>query len=85
MVTNKPIKTPFNEAQISILRLLDRKISEQELYEIKDLLVNYFDQKLKKQIELDIAQNNIGSDQFDALRKGVKPTKIIAKRNASHH
>jgi hypothetical protein len=85
MVANQAINSRFNEAQISLLRLLNRQITEQEVVEIKDLLVNYFDKKLKTQVEIDIAEKGINETDFEALRKGIKPTEIVRKRHASRN
>ena len=64
---------------------MDRKITDLELVEIKDLLVNYFDEKLKNQIDIDIAEKDINKADFEALRNGVKPREIVKKRNASSY
>lgn len=79
------VNIQFNDVQISLLRLLDRPITEQEVVEIKDLLVSYFDKKLKTQIEFDITEKGISEVDFEALRKGIKPNKIVRNRHASSH
>lgn len=79
------VNNQFNDVQISLLRLLDRPITEQEVVEIKDLLVSYFDKKLKTQIEFDITEKGINEADFEALRKGIKPSKIVRNRHASSH
>ncbi|MER0438540.1 hypothetical protein [Emticicia sp. W12TSBA100-4] len=79
------VNNQFNDVQISLLRLLDRPITEQEVIEIKDLLVSYFDKKLKTQIEFDIIEKGINEADFEALRKGTKPSKIVRNRHASSH
>ncbi len=84
-MANQAVNNQFNEVQISLLRLLNRPITEQEVVEIKELLVSYFDKKLKTQVELDIAEKNINEADFEALRKGTKPSEIVRKRHASSY
>jgi len=46
-----PTKEPkLNDLQISMLRLFGQKISTQETLEVRQLLMNYFDQKLKTEL-----------------------------------
>ena len=71
------IATRFNPAQMTILKLLDRPINDQEVDEIKDLLVDFFDRKLQLQLAKDMDENHITEADFEALRKGVKPKSII--------
>lgn len=72
--------TQLNPAQITLLRLLDRSISDQELAEIHELIGNYFDQKLRAQISEDFENGKFSESEFEALREGIKPVEIVRNR-----
>ncbi|MBA3647620.1 MAG: hypothetical protein H0W62_03560 [Chitinophagales bacterium] len=43
-------KTPLNKTQLEILKLFSQPLSEQELYDIKSLLVRHLSEKFTKKI-----------------------------------
>ena len=49
---------------------------EQEIKEIRDLLLNYLDAKLQKQVAIDIATKNITQADLDAVLKNSQRTKL---------
>lgn len=54
----------LNEVQLTLLRLFNRPMSEQETEEIKMLLVKHLRQKLDVQVEADIQQKGITRQDF---------------------
>ena len=44
----------LNETQLMLLKLFSRNMSDQEISEIRDLLLDYLDKKLQNQVEKDI-------------------------------
>jgi len=73
----------LNSAQITLLRLLDRSLSDQEVRDIQELIGNYFDQKLKYQISEDLQNQRFIEKDFEALRQGVKPNEIVKNRKTA--
>ena len=49
---------------------------EQEIKEIRDLLLNYLDAKLQKQVAIDMATKNITQADLDAVLKNSQRTKL---------
>lgn len=57
----------LNNTQLMLLKLFSRNMSEQETEEIRDLLLNYLNQKLQIQLEKDIAEKGITQDDLDKV------------------
>lgn len=57
----------LNNTQLMLLKLFSRNMSEQETEEIRDLLLNYLNQKLQMQLEKDIAEKGITQDDLDKV------------------
>lgn len=53
---NEPESTKLNELQISMLRLFDQKIDKTLTLEVRQLLMDYFDQKLRTELDQVTAQ-----------------------------
>ncbi len=70
----------LNTAQITLLRLLERKITTEEVEDIHQMLANYFDSKLQAQVEKDIEEKAIKTVDFESIRAGEKVKDIVAKR-----
>ena len=45
------IQTGLNEMQLHILQLFSKPMTKKEMQEIKDLLVEYFDKKVQKEMD----------------------------------
>ena len=59
----------LNPIQLMLLKLFDRDLKEHEIDEIRDLLLNYLDEKLQKQVAIDMARKNITQKDLDNLLK----------------
>ena len=61
----------LNAIQLMLLKLFNRDIPEQEIKEIRDLLLNYLDMKLQKQVAIDMATKNITQADLDKLLNDI--------------
>lgn len=57
----------LNEVQLTLLRLFHRPMSEQEMEEVKMLLVRHLRQKLDVQVEADIQRKGITRQDFERV------------------
>jgi hypothetical protein len=62
------LETPLTPAQLQILKLFARDLSEAELLEIKRLLVKYFAEKLSSKATEVWDANNWSADDTERLR-----------------
>ncbi len=60
------LKLPLNNTQLEILKLFSQPLDENELKEIKSLLVKHLSEKLTKKIEAVTEQKNYAQKDFDA-------------------
>jgi hypothetical protein len=60
----------LNEAQTSILRLFEREMTQNELDELKDTLVDFLDRRLQKELERVMQEKNISPQDISKL--GIK-------------
>jgi hypothetical protein len=56
---------PLNKTQIEILKLFSQPISDEELKEIKDLLVRHFSGKLTRKVEDISIKKGYTQEDFD--------------------
>ena len=81
--------TVFNEAQLYLLRVFSRVKSEKELNELKDLISNYYANKLEKLIDkLEKEEGTIyNDDELTKLVYGKIPksnTKKVKNKTANN-
>ena len=57
----------LNPIQLMLLKMFSREMNEQEINEVKTLLLHYLDMKLQKQLEIDIKNKNITQADFDRI------------------
>ena len=73
--TSTPHRT-LNAIQLMLLKLFNQDMPEQEIKEIRDLLLNYLDAKLQKQVAVDMATKNITQADLDAVLNNSQRTKL---------
>jgi len=59
----------LNEVQLSLLRMFNRKMSYEESVELRDLLTQYYSQKLKDEVDRVVAEKKITAKDYDGLRE----------------
>lgn len=59
--TNQP---PLNEIQLTLLRLFSREMSSDEMTHIKQLLMDYYEKELQKELDEVIADKNLNPADF---------------------
>jgi hypothetical protein len=59
--TNQP---PLNEIQLTLLRLFSREMSSDEMTHIKQLLMDYYEKELQKELDVVIADKNLNPADF---------------------
>ncbi|HVV55685.1 MAG TPA: hypothetical protein VHC47_10190 [Mucilaginibacter sp.] len=61
------IHTELNPLQVSLLRLFNRPMSEQETLELKELLVSHYSAMLKTELDEVIKNKNLTQNDFDKM------------------
>jgi len=59
--------TELNPLQVSLLRLFNRPMSEQETLELKRLLVKHYSKLLKGEVSRVVAEKGYKKQDFDAM------------------
>jgi hypothetical protein len=57
----------LNEAQLVLLRLFDRPVVNEEVTELRDLLVAYYNQKLEIELNKVMADKQLNLEDIDQL------------------
>jgi len=71
--------TGLNDIQIGLLRMFDRKIPDEEVLEIKKVLVDHLSNKLFDEVQRVVATKNISKEDYLSLEANdlrTKPKKI---------
>ena len=55
----------LNPVQLMLLKLFNREMTTEETKEIEHLLLNYLDDKLQKQLDIDMAAKKITQKNLD--------------------
>ena len=58
---------PLTEVQLMLLRLFSRPMPEYDVEAIREMLLNYYEIALQKEVERVIEQKNITRTDFDKL------------------
>ena len=66
----------LNDVQVSLLRMFSRDMTEQEITEVKRLLMSYYDEKLQVEIERVETEKGYISADYDAMLNGDNRTAI---------
>lgn len=65
----------LNDIQISLLRMFDREIPDEEVLEIKKVLVSHLSDKLLEEVDRAVNEKNISSVDYAALEVSDLRTK----------
>jgi hypothetical protein len=66
----------LNAVQLMLLRLFNRNLSEQQTADIQTLLLNYLNEQLQLQLDLDMAQKGITQADLNAQLNESQRTKL---------
>lgn len=72
---SNPVHRTLNPVQLMLLKLFNRDMTEHEVNEIRDLLLNHLEAKLHKQLEIDIANKGITQTDLDNFLNNSQRTK----------
>ena len=72
---SKSIQRTLNPVQLMLLKLFNRTMSDNEITEIRDVLLNHLEAKLHKQLEIDIAEKGITQEDLRAVLNNSQRTK----------
>ncbi len=64
-----PSSTRLNPVQLHLLQLFSRPMSEQELRELKMLLVKWYDQKAQEEMDKLWDEKGLSNDKMDEILK----------------
>ncbi|KGE88174.1 MAG: hypothetical protein ACE362_09960 [Phaeodactylibacter xiamenensis] len=56
---------PLNEIQLTLIRLFSREMSSDEMAHIKQLLMDYYENELQKELDEVIADKNLTTADFE--------------------
>lgn len=63
-------RTPMNQAQMMVLNLVQEQYSEQDLAELRQLLIDFKHRKMQNHLEKTIADKNYTVQDFEKMLKG---------------
>lgn len=66
---------PLNDVQLMLLKLFSRPVTANQLEEIREMLLNYYETALQKELDRVIAEKKITRDDFDAVLNIQQRTK----------
>jgi hypothetical protein len=66
---------PLNEAQMMLLKLFSRPMTEEQTKSFKKVVLDYYNQMLQEEVEKVIAEKNITRQDFDKLYEQKQRTK----------
>ena len=72
---SKSIQRTLNPVQLMLLKLFNRTMSDNEITEIRDVLLNHLEAKLHKQLEIDMAEKGITQEDLKAVLNNNQRTK----------
>ena len=66
---------PLNDVQLMLLKLFSRPVTANQLEEIREMLLNYYETALQKELDRVIAEKKITRADFDAVLNIQQRTK----------
>lgn len=67
MATQKRQPTKLNTVQISLLRLFEQRLSSQDTLTLRRMMMEYFDQQLKAELDTVLAQKQYSPEDFERM------------------
>lgn len=75
MTTPATPAQPLNEVQLMLLRLFSRPMPEQDIEAIRNMLLDYYETALHKELERVIAEKGITETELDEVLNQQQRTK----------
>lgn len=66
---------PLNDVQLMLLKLFSRPVPSNQLEEIREMLLNYYETALQKELDSVIEEKKITRTDFDAVLNKQQRTK----------
>jgi hypothetical protein len=66
----------LNDVQMTLLRLFNRPMSEKEQTDIKEILLNYYDNALQNEVQSVIKQKGYSKHDFEKVLNNSQRTKV---------
>jgi CBS-domain-containing membrane protein len=79
MSSNAPQSQPLTEAQLRLLRLFSRPMSEEETDELSQVLMDFYRRKLDEQVAKDIERKDITRKDFDRILRKSRRTPVTKR------
>ena len=76
MSNTQPPFNRLNEVQLTLLKMFNHGMSEEETLNIKDLLTSYYSQKLLNEVDAIVIQKNITEADYERLRHENQRTSL---------
>ena len=70
MAVTQNSHTELNPIQVSLLRLFNRPMSENETQELKDLMVNHYSDLLEEEVKKVVSEKGYTQKDFDDMLNG---------------
>ena len=70
MAVTQNSHTELNPIQVSLLRLFNRPMSENETKELKDLMVNHYSDLLEEEVKKVVSEKGYTQKDFDDMLNG---------------
>ena len=64
------LKTPLTQAQLLVLQVVKEQYNEQDLDELKQLLVDFNHRKMQKHLDQTVAEKGLTDKDFENILKG---------------
>jgi hypothetical protein len=64
------VKTPMNKAQMMVLQVVKEQYDEQDLAELKQLLIDFNHRKMQQHLDKSVAEKKYSSQDFEKILKG---------------
>lgn len=59
----------LNEVQLALLRMFNRPMSESEVLQVRDLLTDFYSEKLLDEVDKVVAEKGITESDYEKLRQ----------------
>ncbi|MEZ0486037.1 hypothetical protein [Fibrella aquatica] len=66
----QPHQTGLNEMQLTLLRMFNRPMSDQEIVQLRDLLTSHYSDQLLANVDQVVSERSITEADYDRLRQG---------------